>query len=606
MTNKFILVIVLLTLGLSFKSQARLEFDSEFNNIKLYGPYVKYNILKEPYSLGRFQFDLNDIRLEVEQQEQGGSTQVFALWPRFLMDFGDIQLIGENKRILLEESFSKEKVGEDQKYGRYKLEDGGTSLLANLDEPFQICFRQIFEKSKVLACSHFMVYKEGQFTQTFQGNNKSVSKLNGKKAPKNAQISLADDQKTIELELKFKSGFQIHIKDIVRRIAKENVVVDPREKRLGIIDGTGSVRPTELTTKDHIFSFIREKNYFKNQYSGSKDWPQDLEDAQMEFAPYLVGASIQLYGLILPKVPPPFEFKLNPDIAIATYAKNVELTGTKAANEVLAAKKQNELFISNDNEKFLWNFPAEKKGEINKHYISLQHDKKDFFFSKRIFRAHQTSLAGSLAVSTSQTLTIVPGYNFAAEHWFEELWNKSKYSFQRWGLAANIFETVQGFKPTSTFDEKYSINPIHFDLLFRLTPGVRPVQSTFGIGLRYLNFTLFRSTNPDLQTQMLGIGGFWQTAPQKIVDDIFNIVPFFRYPKWMELSFFYYPLLIGNQQLGFSFSWQVRGKMFFSKRWYIDTSFNVNSVSFAVREQTTVNRFGLGTAHGTIGLGYLF
>ena len=151
---------------------------------------------------------------------------------------------------------------------------------------------------------------------------------------------------------------------------------------------------------------------------------------------------------------------------------------------------------------------------------------------------------------------------------------------------------------------------MNFDLMFRLKPGVRPVQSSFGLGLRYLNFKLFRSISTDIETQMLGIGGFWHTAPQKIVDDIFNIVPFFRYPKWMEVSFYYYPLLLGPEQIGFSFSWQARGRMFFSKRWFLDASFNVNAISFKKSKIAGVTQgaddFNIGTAHGTIGVGFFF
>ena len=78
----------------------------------------------------------------------------------------------------------------------------------------------------------------------------------------------------------------------------------------------------------------------------------------------------------------------------------------------------------------------------------------------------------------------------------------------------------------------------------------------------------------------------------------------------MEISFYYYPLLLGPEKLGFSFSWQARGRMFFSKRWFLDASFNVNAIQFQkakVRGVTSgADDFGIGTAHGTIGLGFFF
>lgn len=605
MANFIKLNLFLLLFCTSFNSQAKLEFDSKANKVQIYGPFVKYNVLKKPYALGRYQFSLNDIRLEKETLESG-ENQLTVFWPRFLLNFGQVQLFTKKKRQLLLEKFSEELIGSDEKYGMYKLEDGGSSLLEALKEPFQICLKQTFESSKVRVCSNFFTYDGEKFVNNMEGSDKAASLLNKKKAPKNAQINLSKDQKKLELLLKFKSGFSIHIKDNVRQLKIENVVIDPREKRLGIVDGKGSVRPIELTTKDRLFSFIKENNYFKNQYQGSKDWPQDLEDAEMEFAPYLVGASAQLYGLILPHVPPPFDFKLHDNIAIATYSDKVELTGTKRKDEVLAAKNTNELFIKDDQTEFLWNFKAPKVGELNQRYLSLQHKGEDYYFSKRIFRSHQGSLSASAAVSTTQTLGLVPGYNFSGEYWFEKIWDKSKYSFQRWGLAANVYETIQGFKPSKDYNGKLSVNPLNLDLLFRFKPGVRPVQSSFGLGVRYLNFTVFQSQKDDAVARLIGIGGFWHTAPQKIIDDIFNIVPFFRYPKWMELSFFYYPMLIGNENLKLSFSWQIKGKMFFRKNWYASTSFNVNLVSFTKATNNRLEKFGIGTAHGTFGVGYLF
>ena len=667
MAKKIFRIVALLILLAPETSLTKLEFDSSANKVQLYGPYIKYNVLKEPYSIGRYQFATDEFRLEIvqeggaedlenseeddaptpveteqpqstaeesasdsenstiptaqdsnekkeeiqrEPQSEPGEKKIYAVWPRFFLNFGKIKIITKKKRVLLKEGFEEVSLGQDEKYARLELKGQGDDLLEALEEPFQICLDQAFEYSRVKVCSDYFVYKYNQFQPVFKGENNSSALLNRKKTPKNAQISLDKKMKKVRVELRFKSGFYFYIRDKVRHLDAKNIVIDPRERRIGIVDGDGSVRPAQLTLKDRFFSFIKENNYFKNQYAPSQDWPQNLEDAEMEFAPYKTGASAQLFGIILLNAPPPFKFKLDDNNPIATYNRNLEITGTKDVEEILAARVENELFIHKDGKRFLWNFPAPKAGEINQNYLSLQHKGKDFYFSNRIFRAHQTNISASAALSTSQTLAIVPGYSFSAEHWFQEVWGKQSWSFQRWGVSASIYETLQGFKPSEDFPEKLSINPTNFDLLYRFSPGVRPVQSSFGAGVRFLNFKLFRSISSDLETRFLGIGAFWHTAPQKIIDDIFNIVPFFRYPKWMEISFFYYPLLLGNEQLGFSFSWQARGKMFFSKQWFLDASFNTNFISFKRAKISGVtpgfDSFNIGTAHGTIGVGYLF
>lgn len=648
-------LVTLLILCASFPAMARLEYDSQKNEVQLYGPYVKFNVLKKPYSLGRYQFSLDDITLEImnsqapppvaepskeeapvenaeatdakdaetqsddtnseeksnREPQSEGELKVYAKWPRFLMSFGRLRLISAaNKRILLTLQFTGPMTGQDDKYARVLLDGEGQDLLEALNEPFQACVDQKFEASYVKGCSNLLVYKNGQFQNSFSGKNAASARLNGRKVPKNSQISLDASMDKLSVALRFKSGFFIFIKDKVRILDLTKIAIDPVEKRIGLISGDGSVRPTRLTLKDRFFSFIKEENYFKNRYATSNDWPQNIEDAEMEFSPYQTGASAQMYGLLLPNVPPPFKFQLNDDIPIATYTYEVELKGTKDESEVLAAEVENQLFIHQNQKEFLWKFPAPKKGEVNKNYLSHQAKGQNFYFSKRVFRAHHSAVSGALALSTSPTLDIVPGYNFWAEHWFEQIWDKSSWSYQRWGLSANIYETVQGFKPKDNFPEKISVLPVNFDLMYRLKPGVRPVQSSFGLGLRYLQFKLFRSISADIETQLIGIGGFWHTAPQKIIDDIFNIVPFFRYPKWMEISFYYYPLLIGPEQLGLSFSWQARGRMFISKSWFLDASFNVNAVSFKKPKISGVtagaDEFAIGTAHGTIGIGCFF
>ncbi len=594
-------------------ANGRLEFDSKANRVQIYGPYLKYNVLKPPYSIGQYQFSLSDINLTVESgtSNEDSDPTLLVRWPRFLMSYGQLRIINKrSKRKLLEINFTENQLGSDDKFAQLELEGEGASLLSNLGEPFQICLDQKFEMSFVKACSDYLIFKENQITTVFNGKNASFAKLNGKKTPANSQVSLDQSARSVRFEFRFKSGFSLFVRDKVHKLDQKNVAIDPVERRIGVISGDGSIRPSQLTLKDRFFSFIKEKNDIRNSYQTSKDWPQNIENTEMEFSPYQTGASIQLYGVIMPSVPPPFQFKLDDDIPIATYSKSLELHGTKAESEILAARVKNELFIHENNKEFLWNFPANEAGVVNQNYLSLQHKGKDYYFSKRIFRAHQTSISAAAAISTSPTLDFVPGYNVAAEHWFESVWGKGNYSFQRWGIAANLYETIQGFLPKDNFPEKISVNPITFDVLYRFNAGVRPVQSSFGLGIRYLNFTLFRSKSEDINTQLLGIGAFWHTAPQKIVDDIFNIVPFFRYPKWMEISFFYYPLLIGTEKVGFSFSWQARGKMFFAKNWFLDASFNVNNIAFTKAKLAGVtlgaDTFSIGTAHGTLGVGYNF
>ncbi|MCJ8277981.1 MAG: hypothetical protein HRT44_13635, partial [Bdellovibrionales bacterium] len=323
-----------------------------------------------------------------------------------------------------------------------------------------------------------------------------------------------------------------------------------------------------------------------------------------EFVPYPLGASAQHYGLILDTIPPPFKFKISEDSPITTYRSVVELEGTKAKSEILTARTKNELFIHKDEKSFIWKFPTPEKGRMSKNYLALKQDGEYYYFSRRIFRAHRGSISAAAALSTNiATLEIVPGYVYSADFWPESVWGKQSWAYQRWGFGFNIYETLQVFKPEKDFTENISINPINFDVMYRFSPGIRPVQSSFGVALRYLRYTLFRSINQDLVPGFLGVGGFWHTAPQKIVDDAFNIVPIFRYPKWMELSAFYYPVIVGEYGLGFSWSYHAKGRLYFSQDWYFEATINVMDISFESIGDTSPR---VSTVHGTLGFGWMF
>ena len=607
---------------LPLTSLAKLEFDSKKNNAQLFGPYIKYNTLKPPYSLGRYTFSKNDITLEFrgvsipsgdeassdELQEEKSS--LYVIWPKFLLEYGTVRFFNSTGEEILEEDFDSDEASSDDKYVHYKINENDKSFMSKLSQPFSICLKQELKDTSVEACSDYIRLSNRKPipVKTSKEDQKSSATLNGASVPKNAQINIPESQHTLDLLLEFKSGFKIHIIDKVRRLKIENIAIDPVTKQLGIIGGEGSVSTTSLTFKDRFFKFIKEKNYYRNQFELSQQWPQNIEDAEMEFAPYPQGASAQHYGLILDQIPPPFKFKINDDSPIATYRSVVELHGTKHPKEKLTAKTKNELFINKDEKSFIWKFPTPEKGRMSQNYLALKHKDQYYYFSRRIFRSHRGSISASAALSTSVTLDFVPGYNISADFWPESVWGKQSWAYQRWGFGFNIYETAQPFKPKKDFTEDVSINPIHFDIMYRLTPGIRPVEQSFGINLRYLRYQLFRSRSQNLTPRFIGVGGFWHLGPQKIVDDVFNIVPFFRYPKWMELSAYYYPLVFGSFEAGFSWSYHAKGRLYFSKDWYFEASINVMDINFKFVTDNPFDQIAprISTIHGTLGFGWMF
>ncbi|MCB0377259.1 MAG: hypothetical protein KDD33_02085 [Bdellovibrionales bacterium] len=591
-------------------AKAKMEYDAKRNEAELYGPYVKYNFLKPPYSFGRYIIKKNDVRLDIRKPHGGLADQtgdqraLVAMWPRFLIDSGRVKIYTTDSRVIADEAFAEKDIGPDEKFAEYSFKDKAVTFLPYLEKGFFICASSRTQVSVIEICSDQLILEKGAF-QEMEKSKAVKTLLNGKKVPKNAQISLEPGTQ-MELLVEFKSGFKIFVRDIVKSLKIEDLAIDPREKRIGVLGAPGKVKEVAVTLKDKFFDFLKEKNYFKKQLEGTSQWPTSLTDAEMEFNPFPETHEIQLFGLVLKNLPPSdYSFDVDKNSKAATYNYVVDLPGTKAKDDVLVADKGGELYIGNDGTTFLWKFPAPIKGTMNTSHLGLKRKDKVHYFSRRIFRAHRGSISAQAALTTSVTLSLVPGYLFSGDYWFENPFGNWKWTEQRVGISATAYETLQPFRineDTNRYPDRFSIFTGNFDLHYRLSPGVRPVQRSFGASLRVLNYSLFRSISTDMNPLFIGIGGFWHTAPQKIIDDIFNIVPIFRYPKWMEISAYFYPMVLGDYSLGFSFSWTARGRMFFAKDWYLDASLNINSIQFAQR----FDKFTVSTAHGSIGLGYLF
>ncbi|MEM7645990.1 MAG: hypothetical protein AAF203_03685, partial [Pseudomonadota bacterium] len=251
---KHLLIIIAILLLAPCQSVFALEFDTEANKLKLYGPYIKYNVLEKPYSMGQFQFALDDIRLE-----RGSDKGVDVVWPRFLLSFGRVRLIAKDGRVLLKEAFSEEQTGEDAKLARFQLSDDGDDLLETLGAPFQVCLSQEFNETQVQACSDDLVYQQGIFKSQFIGKNDARVNLNNEALPKNGQLTLPAKEAPFHFVMVFKSGFSVTLIDKVRVIDAKNIFINPSKKQIGIVDGQGNVRPTQLTLKDRFFTFIKEK-----------------------------------------------------------------------------------------------------------------------------------------------------------------------------------------------------------------------------------------------------------------------------------------------------------------------------------------------------------
>ena len=590
-----------------------LEFDAKKNGVELYGPYIKYNFLKKPFSLGQHEFGPKSLQLEYRETPGDGEKEatkaLHAIWPTFVLQEGEISLFSLKNDKIDDFEVSWDNTNAGGGITTFAFPDSSDRWLEELQKGVHFCIDQTLDYGVINVCSDKLKLVDGKFVP-FRVSSEVKIKVNGHKSPTNAQINIGKEDKVFELHVKFKSGMKFYIKDRVRRIDIDNVSLNLNDKRIGISGKKSERRDTESSLRDKFVHYLSERNYYRDNLLPDMDWPQELTDVDMEFAPTSQGAGLQLYGISIEELPEKeFKVKLDDAAPIATYSREVVLKGYKSPEEKVFGVRKGALKLHPDKERFLWTFQTPEKGQYNKDHIVYSQTKGEkYFFSRRIYRGHQRSISASAALSSSTDLSVVPGYNLNAEYWPETLYNRHPLVFQRWGFALNKFQTLSDFSvPGST--TRISVDWTNIDIMARFNKGVRPVQSTFGAALRYFVPAMNLSTNVDMTPHLLGMGVFWHTAPQKVVDDIFNIVPFFRYPKWMEISLYLYPMtMTPNFSLGLAFSYHARGRLYFSQNWYFDASFNVTSVAFRRGTAGGVKAFDLtvSTAHGTVGFGYSF
>ncbi|MGE3760471.1 MAG: hypothetical protein AB7H97_22085, partial [Pseudobdellovibrionaceae bacterium] len=227
-------------------------------------------------------------------------------------------------------------------------------------------------------------------------------------------------------------------------------------------------------------------------------------------------------------------------------------------------------------------------------------------------------LSGALAKTESGTEMLLIGEGSIA-FWPENIlgWDNHYVSRQRWGFTGRFFQSFSSASIASSGDSeaRAQLNKIklvsnNFDVRYRFTPGVWGRDETWGALAGLSDQQVFA-----YKARFLGVGFFWARSMPQIFDNIFNIIPYLRYPKFVDLDFTYYPtaLSTGTTPL-LNFILNFHGKIMWTKSFYGEAGFgwrwtNFHSMQNAQYDEKGVLR-GRGvtfiSAYGLAGLGYSF
>lgn len=283
-----------------------------------------------------------------------------------------------------------------------------------------------------------------------------------------------------------------------------------------------------------------------------------------------------------------------------TYNNNFKLFGRKLASAQLSTDQNSVVIQSSDQTEFLWYFKAEVRGKINKSYLDVSYEGKSYRSYFEAYKGYPRELSlrftGFIAGGQSSILGEV-AYN----QWFETLLGYTGYYLgrHRWGVSFRAFQAFNQLKVDSSgTTAKFAV--MNVDLKYRLTPGLWGRDETLGLTLSYQDLAFGAVKAP-----MLGTGAFWARSMPRAFDDFLNVLPFLKYPKWVDMELIYYASSMNEKvKLDANFSLNFHGKVLWSDNIFGEAGFGMKR--FAFTDQSQGQKASLNSFFGTVGLGLSF
>ncbi|WP_413584601.1 hypothetical protein [Bdellovibrio sp. HCB274] len=283
-----------------------------------------------------------------------------------------------------------------------------------------------------------------------------------------------------------------------------------------------------------------------------------------------------------------------------TYSNNIKIFGRKL-KEVSLNTVQNSVTVEKDEpQEFMWRIKATDRGEINRSYMNLDYEGQEYRSYFEIYKGFPRELSARLSVAQSSSDFVFMG-EVAYNQWFEDLFSWTNYwlSRQRWGISVKYFRSVNEIK-VSTAGRTAPLDVLTADLKYRFVPGLWNRDETVGLMASYqsVNFG-------ELAAPMMGGGVFWARSMPKLFDDVFNLVPLFRYPKWVDVEFIYYAQSLKDSvKLNSSMSLNFHGKVLWTDTLFGEAGFGIKRYAFV--DSVKNQKAELNTFYGTVGMGLSF
>lgn len=288
-----------------------------------------------------------------------------------------------------------------------------------------------------------------------------------------------------------------------------------------------------------------------------------------------------------------------------TLSSNEKLNPTNSTIRI-AKSKGNSKNTVNPQEpvKFVWDFELGRPGEDSIGNLTLTtKENLNWKTQYSVHRGWQTEFSFRIGGATPGPSHFNVSTEFAFNHWFEHMFNSSNraWSIQRWGISLKHHSPQKSYATSSTQGQPVKLQLTTLDLKYRLTPGLWEKDESWGLvaGMESAELNAIKA-------QFLGVGFFWARTMPQFFDYFFNIISYFRYPKWVDLDFVYYTTPLKSSILisGANYALNFHGKILWTKRFFGEAGFGLKTYRFGDKildKQTWYSAY-----YGTLGLGFNF
>ncbi|MGE0764074.1 MAG: hypothetical protein AB7N80_12410 [Bdellovibrionales bacterium] len=473
-----------------------------------------------------------------------------------------------------------------------------------ITEPFRFCITKDAPEGRIALCSKRYRFKRKGGRYWVVAESKIVLPkvmVNDKPVTLKGAAVFIDDKKPIKFAALMGNGTYFEFVSFPKRITIVDMVLNDENDQIEVIGygppPLGQVARIERKAPDY-WDFLN----FKATIGDFRQFWKASYPAQ--------GGNLYLRGYGGAPFKQPFVYERLPKRSIrprihikspkSTYAHTTTLRGETTAPVKVSSKEQGAKNVTPT--EFKWEFLARRRGEMNTARLEVKDGEHTFQAFHEIYKGFPREISTRMTGVLTNNLEIVLLGELAFQWWFERLlwWENQKFSHQRWGVNAKYFQSLAAVGGSETGQSLIRLQVGTFDLKYRLTPGIWGRDPTLGLSLntQYVRIE-------DYVAQMGGVGAFWARSMPSFVDRIFNIVPFMRYPKWVDVEGILYVVPMSpRNQLGVNTSVNFHGKVMWSQRFFGEAGFGLKLFQFNDLEQR--KSVGLAVAYGTIGLGYNF